>query len=78
MHDLVATLRCIAGIKPNKAPVAVLMTAGQMRHLADEIERLLGRIDHLGSSRDEAQEAVASLQARVAELANDQTAIKTR
>ena len=71
MHDLIATLRRIAGTKPAKTPAGLLVTAGQLRHLADEIELLLGRVDHLGRSRDEALEAVESLQARVAELSHD-------
>ena len=71
MHDLVATLRRIAGTKPAKTPAGLLVTAGQLRHLADEIEQLLGRVDHLGRSRDEALEAVESLQARVADLMHD-------
>ena len=71
MNDLVATLRRIAGTKPNKTPAALLVTAGQLRHMANEIELLLGRADHLGRSRDEALEAVESLQARVAELSQD-------
>ena len=71
MHDLVATLRRIAGTKPAKTPAALLVTAGQLRHLAQEIELLLGRADHLGRSRDDALEAVAGLQRRVAELLHD-------
>lgn len=71
MHDLVATLRRIAGTQPAKTPAGLLVTAGQLRHLADEIEQLLGRVDHLGRSRDEALEAVESLQARVGELQQD-------
>jgi hypothetical protein len=71
MHDLVATLRRIAGTKPAKTPAGLLVTAGQLRHLADEIELLLGRVDHLGRRRDEALEAVESLQARVAVLINE-------
>lgn len=71
MHDLVATLRRIAGTKPAKTPAGLLVTAGQLRHLADEIEQLMGRVDHLGRSRDEALEAVESLQARVADLMHD-------
>ena len=71
MHDLVAAMRRIAGTKPAKTPAALLVTAGQLRHMANEIELLLGRVDHLGRSRDLAMEAVSSLQARVAELSHD-------
>ena len=45
MHDLVTTLRRIAGNKPAKTPAALLVTAGQMRHIADQIEILLNRVD---------------------------------